>query len=109
MVVRSRHVEAVNTTILLGVMVGTPHVFLAILSDGGAFLPDLPFRAASLGGLGSTIRGFRFPFTTLLGVTTAESHALGQFTYLHFDFLKGKEARATILVSFSLVLIRVPS
>ena len=42
-VVRGRHIEVIDTTIL-GVMVGAPHVYLAILSDGGAFLCDLPFR-----------------------------------------------------------------
>ena len=46
--------------------------------------------ATSLRGLGTPIRGFRFPNTTPLGVTTGDSHALGQFIYFLFGFPKGR-------------------
>ena len=81
-IVRGRHVEAIDTAILRMMMRAT-RVLHTLVNVGRAFIGDLPLGAASLSSLCTSISSNSFPTTILLLVAAAtllftrERYALG--------------------------------
>ena len=83
MILRDRHVEPVDASILR-MVVRAPRVLCTLVNVGRAFLGDLPLGAASLGGLRAAISGVPFSTAFLLRIAATlliarERNTLGQF------------------------------